>query len=210
MDVDSIIDLFNLVLKIAFFGGVLLIASSLVKYKKSSNIKAEVQNLQARLSKLRLSLKAKVKKKSQIFRGSFTKTPIAEGDMIDNALKELIDNPFDTSEQFQKYFEVSRKVVNFIQIETKTEPTENDALENNFMCSDFKTEMDIVRIIKEMSNISARINRRVDENNTAYPSQLLKKVDAMEFESLADINRIFKIDQTPDLADTSEPAKKAS
>ncbi len=207
---DSIIDLFNLVLKIAFFGGILLIASNLVKYKKSSNIKTEVQNLQARLSKLRLSLKSKVKKKSQIFRSSFTKTAIAEGDMIDVALKELVENPFETSEQFQNYFEQARKIVNFIQVETKTEPNQNDVLENNFMCSDFKIEMDIVRVIKEMSTISSRINSRVEDNNRTYPGQLLKKVDGMTFDSLSDVNRIFKTDDAAEVAAQDESAKKIS
>ena len=207
---DSIIDLFNLVLKIAFFGGILLIASNLVKYKKSSNIKSEVQNLQARLSKLRLSLKSKVKKKSQIFRSSFTKTAIAEGDMIDVALKELVENPFETSEQFQNYFEQARKIVNFIQVETKTEPNQNDVLENNFMCSDFKIEMDIVRIIKEMSTISSRINSRVEDNNRNYPGQLLKKVDGMTFDSLSDVNRIFKTEDPAEIAVQDEAAKKIS
>lgn len=209
-NVDLIIDLFNMVLKIAFFGAILLVASSIVKYKKSSNIKTEIQNLQARLSKLRLSLKSKVKKKSQIFRSSFTKTAITEGDMIDVALKELVENPFETSEQFQMYFDQSRKIVNFIQIETAAEPSQSTDLENNFMCSDFKTEMDIVRIIKEMSMISSRINSRVEDNNRSYPSQLLKRVDGMAFESLNEVNRIFKTDEPAEVAVQDDAEKKAS
>ena len=139
---------------------------------------------------------AKVKKKSHVFRSSFTKTAITEGDMIDVALRELLENPFDTSEQFQKYFEQSRKIVNFIQVETGEEPSQTSDLENNFMCSDFKTEMDIVRIIKEMSTISSRINSRVEDNNRSYPGQPLKRVDGMAFESLNEINRIFKTDES--------------
>lgn len=207
---DTVIDLFNLVLKIAFFGGFLILVSGLMKYKKTSNIKLEILNLQARLSKLRLSLKGKIKKKSMIFRSSFNKTAISEGDMIDNALKQLVENPFETSENFQSYFELSRKIVNFIQVENKSEPDQNTNLENNFMCSDFKTEMDIVRIIKEMGTICARINRRVEDNNVAYPSQPLKKVDGMVFESLADINRIFKSDEQSVPTENEESEKKAS
>lgn len=207
---DSIIDLFNMVLKIAFFGGVLLVASNIVRYKKSSNIKTEIQNLQARLSKLRLSLKSKVKKKSQIFRSSFSKTAITEGDMIDVALKELIENAFETSDQFQMYFEQSRKIVNFIQVETASESSQTNDLENNFMCSDFKTEMDIVRIIKEMSTISSRINSRVEDNNRAYPGQLLKSVDGMLFDSLNEVNRVFKTDESTEITDLENADKKAS
>lgn len=188
----------------------MLLANNLVKYKKSSNIKTEVQNLQARLSKLRLSLRAKVKKKSHIFRASLSKTPITEGDMIDSALKELVENPFETSEQFQNYFDQSRKIVNFIQVETKTELSPTDNLENNFMCSDFKTEMDIVRIVKEMNNVSTSINRRVEDNNATYPNQQLKKVDGIVFDSLADVNRIFKTDDPTAKIEIEESEKKAS
>lgn len=184
-------------------------ANNIVKHKKSTNIKTEIQNLQARLSKLRLSLKSKVKKKSQVFRASFTKTAITEGDMIDVALKELVENAFETSEQFQMYFEQSRKIVNFIQVETSEAPQPSD-LENNFMCSDFKTEMDIVRIIKEMSIISARINGRVEDNNRTFPSQLLKRVDGMAFESLKEVDRIFKTDEPPVVVDQDETENKAS
>ena len=207
---DSIIDLFNVVLKIAFFGSFLLLAINLVKNKKSSNSKLEIQNLQARLSKLRMSLKAKVKKKSNIFSASFKRTAVIEGDMIDNSLKALGDNSFETSEQFQKYFELSRKIVNFIQIETKVGSGEPENIENNFMCSDFKTEMDIVRIITEMSNISSRINKRVDDHNEVYPSKPLKKVDSLIFESMSDVNRIFKADVEPQADETDDNINKAS
>lgn len=207
---DPIIDLFNIVLKISFIGGFFLLASNLIKHKKSTNAKVEIQNLQARLSKLRLSLKAKVKKKSNIFRTSFTKTAVTEGDMIDNSLKELVDNTFESSEQFQKYFDQSRKIVNFIQIENQIGPATNEAVENNFMCSDFKTEMDIVRIITEMSNISSRINSRINEHNITYPSKPIKKVDAMVFESLTDVMRIFKTDEEGVVTDIEDTEKKVS
>ncbi len=130
--------------------------------------------------------------------------------MIDNSLKELVDNTFESSEQFQKYFDQSRKIVNFIQIENQIGPATNEAVENNFMCSDFKTEMDIVRIITEMSNISSRINSRINEHNITYPSKPIKKVDAMVFESLTDVMRIFKTDEEGVVTDIEDTEKKVS
>lgn len=209
-NVDAIIDLFNLVLKIAFFGGFFLLVSNLIQFRKATSIKAEIQNLQARLSKLRLSLKSKIKKKSYVLRASFNKGAITEGNMIDNTIKELTENPFETSQDFQNYFELSRKIVNFIHVENKTEPDQALTIENNFMCSDFKTEMDIVRIIKEMSKISARINSRVLENNASNPRQPIKKSDSFVFEALSDINRIFKDQDPAEIVDDEDSDKKAS
>ncbi|MBY0554411.1 hypothetical protein K2P97_07775 [bacterium] len=192
-NVESIIELFNVILKIAFFGGIVLLITKFVKFKRSNSVKSDVLNLQAKLSQLRLALKGKIKKKSNIFRGSF-KTAITEGDMIDNALKQLVDNPFESSEDFQGYFDLSRRIVNFIQVENSGDAVANVSVENNFMCSDFKTEMDIVRIIKEMTDISSKINTRIEENNRVSPSNPIAKVDSLIFTSMVDINRIFKED----------------
>ncbi|MEQ1721833.1 MAG: hypothetical protein ABL930_01565 [Pseudobdellovibrio sp.] len=210
---ESIIELFNTVLKIAFLGGIVLLVTKFVKFKRSSSVKSDVLNLQAKLSQLRLALKGKIKKKSNIFRASF-KTAIGAGDMIDNALKQLVDSPFESSEDFQAYFDLSRRIVNFIIVENSGDAASNMTLENNFMCSDFKTEMDIVRIIKEMTDISSRINARIEENNRMNPNQPISKVDSLVFTSMVEINRIFNAEghaatfQKPAVIDESE--KKAS
>ena len=211
-NVDTIIELFNVVLKLAFFGGFILLAFNLIRYKKTNTVKTEILNLQARLSKLRLSLKGKIKKKSNLFRSSLSKskTAVVEGDVIDTSLKQLVENSFETSQDFQNYFDHSRKVVNFIQTENKSKPDQNLTLENDFMCSDFKTELDIVRIIKEMSNLNSRINIRIENYNVANPNQPIKKVDSLVFDSLADVNRIFKNENQDESSDFDDAEKKAS
>ena len=199
---DSIIDLFNLTLKIAVLGGFVLLITKFVKFKKHSNAKADIQNLQAKLSQLRMALKGKIKRKANVFRSSF-KTGISEGDMVDNALKDLNENKFETSHDFQEYFDLSRRIVNLIQSESG-EPNTN-TVENDFMCSELKTEMEIVRCIKDMSDISAKINSRIEEfNKTNSPT--IPKVDSLVFSALADINRIFKSDSDSDPV----PQQKAS
>lgn len=207
---STIIELFNAVLKLAFFGGFILLAFHLMKSKKTNTVKTEILNLQARLSKLRLSLKGKIKKKSHLFRAQLGKFPLVEGDPIDTALKQLIENPFETSQNFQNYFDQSRAIVNFIRTETKIELDRNVSLENNFMCPDFKTELDIVRIIKEMSLISAKINSRVENYNLTNPNQPLQKVDSLVFESLADVNRIYKDENNDEPANIDDVKKKAA
>ncbi len=167
--------------------------TKLIRFKKASSIKAEILNLQATLSQSRIALKGKIKKKSNVFRSSF-KSPISEGDMFDNALKQLAENSFESSDDFQNYFDLSRKIVNFIQVENKGDVDKNSNIENNFMCSDFKTEMDIIRLIKVMTNMSSKINSRIEDNNKTAGSKPIQKVDALVFNSLMEINRIFKSD----------------
>ena len=217
---DAMIELTNGIFKIAIAGGFLVLAIQLVRSKKFSSAKTEVVNMQAKLSKARMSLKAKVKKKFNIFH---TSIKAVEGDEIDTLLKKLIEINFETSQDFQAYFDLSRKIVSSIQ-HYKKEAGRADTpldLENNFMCSDFKTELDIIRIIKEMTQLSAKINTRIEENNKKYPNNLIQRVDDLIFDSLTDVNRVFKVrpegssdDPTgsPESvkSDDSDPSKKVS
>ncbi len=188
---ESIIDLFNTLLKVAFFGGLVLLITKFIKFKKFNTAKAEISNLQAKLSQLRLALKGKVKKKSNTFRASL-KTALHEGDPIDTAFKDLIDNPLESGADLQSYFDLSRKIVGFLHLENKTEAAPDANIENNFMCSDFKTEMDIVRIIKEMTDFTSRINSRIEDYNRLNPNYPIPKNDSLVFDSLTEIHRIFK------------------
>ena len=210
---ELIVGLFSIVLQIAFLGVVVLLITKFSKFKKSSSVHSNILNLQAKLSQLRLALKGKVKKKSNIIRSSF-KMPISEGDKIDHDLKKLGDCLFETSEDFQAYFDLSRSLLSLIAAESGSDSAAKMNLENDFMCSDFRIEMDIVRIIKEMMDISSKINVRVVENNRINPSKPLTKVDSLIFTSMVEVNRIFKAEgdnstfQIDALDDESE--KKAS
>lgn len=205
VQMDPIFDLFNLILKIAFIGGAIIFTVNIVRSRKFKNVKHEIEVLQARLSQYRLALKSKVKKKSQTFRVTF-KSPVAEGDVIDQTIKSLCENPFEKSDDFQAYFEVSRKIVQLLQIDGGTAPGQEE-VENSFMCSDFKVEMDIVRLIKQMSDLTVRINNSIDDYNsrTRKATQHLPKIEAMSFPALAEINKIFS-----DKKEESAPAQKAS
>lgn len=211
---DALIELLNGLFKFAIAGGFLVLAIQLVRSKRFSSVKTEVLNMQAKLSKARMSLKAKVKKKYNFFHSSIK---ALEGDEIDTLLKRLIENNFENSQDFQSYFDISRKIVASIQ-NYKKEAGRPDTpldIENNFMCSDFKTEMDIIRIIKEMTSLSSKINARIEENNRKNPNNLIQRVDDLIFESLTDVNRVFKIRSDSnqesskgptDNAETSDPS----
>jgi hypothetical protein len=196
---DAMIDL---IFKIVIAGGFLVLAIQLVRSKKFSSSKTEVLNMQAKLSKARMALKAKVKKKFNTFHSSIK---VIEGDEVDNLLKKLIENNFETSQNFQDYFDTSRKVVSTIQGYKKEAGRADTPLdiENNFMCSDFKTELDIIRIIKEMNSLSTKINSKIEENNRKYPNNVIQRVDDLIFDSLTDVNRVYKVRSEESSSDNS-------
>lgn len=197
---DAIFDLLNIVIKFALVAGAAFIVFSVVRSKKINSTKTDLQNLQARLSQLRLALKAKVKRKSNVLR-TMIKSSIIEGDLFDTSTRSLLDVKFETSDDFQSYFDISRNIVGMIHVDNGT--THEAGSENNFMSSDFKTEMDIIRIIKEMTDLSSRINNRVEEHNRTS-SQKMQKVDPLVFAAATEVNRVFKVE------DSGSQASKAS
>jgi hypothetical protein len=194
--VDFIFDLIQLVIQITLFGGSAYIVIHLLRSKKFNSTKTEVQNLHARISQLRLALKAKVKRKSNTFR-SMSKAQIIEGDLFSSTLKSLCEVRFETSDDFQMYFEISKQLVKIISVDNKGEGLDNQSIENNYMCNDFKIEMDIIRIIKEMSDMSARVNQRIEEHNRTN-SQKLQRVDSLVFPAITEVNRVFKSESVPE------------
>jgi len=211
---DAMFDLIIYLLKFSMAGGFLLLALKLMRIKKSSTIKAEVLHLQAKLSRARMALKGKIKKKSNVFR-ALIKVALTEGDPIDTSLKQLTENNLETSQDFQNYFDVSRKIVSLIHDDTNKNANSaaEVGIENDFMCSDFKTELDIIRIIKQMTDLSAKINILVETNNQGNPNYPLEKVDDLIFSSLVDVNRVFKDDNTqtdPLVTATTDSSKKVS
>lgn len=190
---DLILELAFILIKVAVAGIVFLGGLHMMKTQKSNSMKAKVLQLQARLSRARMALRAKVKKKANIFRSTI-KAGILEGDVIDRSLKTLNDLNFETSQDFQNYFDVSRHIVSLIHADPKNKMEVPPQVENNFMCLDFKTELDIIRIIREMASITVKINEAIEENNTKHPNQSMEKADPLLFPAMADVNRVFKSD----------------
>ncbi len=189
---NLIFDLIQLVIQITLFGGVTFIVFNMVRSKKFKSAKTDIQYLQARLSQLRLALKAKVKRKSNVFR-SMMKTAIVEGDLFDTSLKSLVEVNFNTGQDFQKYFETSKQLFNIASVDNKGTGLAEHTNENDYMSNDFKTEMDIIRIIKEMVDLNSKINHRVEEHNRTN-TQKLERVESLMFPLITEVNRVFNVD----------------
>lgn len=206
---DVIFELFNVILKLILGCGVVFIGLTFLKSKKFLNAKNDIQNLQARLSQIRLALKGKTKRKSNVFRAGI-KANIVEGDIYDSNLKSLTEVKFETSEDFQAYFDISKQLVKMLQITNGSENAPSHMAENNYMSSDFKTEMDIIRLIKEMTELSSKINSRVEEHNRTS-TQKLQRVDSLVFPSITEVNKVFKgDDEFTNNSLSDKPTNKAS
>ncbi|AGH94614.1 hypothetical protein [Pseudobdellovibrio exovorus] len=198
---DAMIDVFSAILKLSFIGGAVFFVVSTLRAHKHNNAKQEILNLQALLSQYRLSLKSKVKKKANILRATF-RVPPPQGDLVDVALHDMCNNPFERGADFQSYFDLSRRVIQYLQMDNGTEPEDMPDVQNDFMCSDFKTELDIARLIKDMYDLSEKINSKISEHNNGVrkASQKIPRVQALVFPSLIDVNRIFSSNSEEDVA----------
>lgn len=161
-----------------------------------------ISHTQARLAMLRINIKAKIKKKGMQFRASFRKA-IPKGEVVDLALEEMVDLKFETGDDFQRYFDICKKVNVFLKADVvsgaaadpaapavATAETGTQVIED-FMSSDFKNELAIIRLIKEMTEASADLNRKIDSYNNMNISKPMPKVDSLYFVSLMDVNRVF-------------------
>ena len=180
----------------------------LVEFKKKSEAKNYIQSLNAKLSILRINLKGKVKKKSYKYRSLF-KNGVSPEDPIDLVLNELIDLNLETGEELQKYFDLSKRINSLLVTENyrtpdkqkdKTEksdrvdklPTDERIGQDDFMGTDFKSEISIIRVIKDMVEISLILNKRVDAYNILNPKTPIQNVNPLIFTSMSEVNRIFK------------------
>lgn len=184
-----------------------------IEFKKKSEAKNYIQSLNAKLSILRMNLKSKVKKKSYKYRSLF-KNGVSPGDPIDLVLNELVDLKLESGEDLQKYFDLSKRINSLLITENyrhkektlekpidKMERTDKPVVaeirqekmgQEDFMGTDFKSEISIIRVIKDMVEISLILNKRVDAYNILNPKAPIQNVNPLIFPSMSEVNRIFK------------------
>ncbi len=202
VSVDSIFGLITILINFSLFGGALLFILKVLKTRKKKDLKEEIDNLQAKISLLRISLKSKVKKKSFTFRALFTK-PLSEGEPLDLALNQLISNKLETGNELQNYFDLSRIINSHI---VASVPLYHPA--EDFMTSDFQNEISIVVLIKEICSLSARLNKRIENFNLVNHQAKINAVDSLIFPAMSDVQRVFNDHQL--LNEAADDLKKTA
>lgn len=214
----TILDLLSMLFDFTLFGSVILFVIKFFHHQKNMGAKKQIDNLQAKIAILRMSLKAKVKKKVNLFKNRYV-DPTNSGDTVDSTLNLMLENKFETSEDFQNYFDHSKKVNETIKVDIEAQkqnkeislkniPTHKQANEPNpsrevppagmtqkfedFMGTDFKNELSIIRLIKDMVETTLQLNERIIFYNRLNKKSKYKPTEELIFSSLSDVNRVFR------------------
>lgn len=188
------------------------------RQKQIDQQKEDVKKLEAKMSSYRMLLKAKVKKKAQFYRASMPQA-IRQGDPIDNVVTQLTDLNFDSGEEFQKYFDSSKQLNNFLRMgiekakatqEAKLDPTGQANLQkppqsvenvidtnSEFMTTDIKNEFTIIKIMNELIDLNLKIKSKIETYNSANFRNQLPVPKPITFNSLHELKKIFTSQPQP-------------
>jgi hypothetical protein len=178
-----------------------------VKFKNSKN---DIALLDAKIIALKMALRVRVKIKLTSFRDRFGKF-INQDDEIDKALNEIYSIKYDSGVDFQRYFDVSKQMIATMKNDMRfaaqfkelneqqnqgSEDSETVQLFKDFSGPDYKNEIALVRVIKEITDTNNKLSIKVEEFNNEYrnrkkfrPNQV---VNPITFSFLAEINVIFQ------------------
>ncbi len=217
---DSLLNFMSYIFNFTVLAAFSLFCFKFIQARKNSGEKNQIQNLNAKLSMLRMTLKAKIKGKSHKYRALF-KAGIGAGDPVDVLLNELISLSLENGDDLQRYFDVSKKINSLLMaeaakeaaresFEAKKDQVAKDTShigKEDFMGTDFKSEIAILRLIKEMVEISSVLNKRIDHYNLSGSKNPISRVNSLSFPSFVEVNRVFVTDSSAVAATSAAAAK---
>ena len=196
----------------ALFGcAIVFFVLKFFRQKQIDQHREDIKKLEAKMSSFRMLLRAKVKKKAQFYRATMPQA-IRQGDPIDNSANELCDLAFEQGADFEKYFDLSKQLNNFLKIgldkakaaaeakgvaapETSTDAKSSSVTgvgsNSEFMTADIKNEFTIIKIMNEMVDLSHKIKSRIESYNLNNTKSSLPVPETIHFKSLPELKRIF-------------------
>ncbi len=210
---DSLLSFIGYIFNFTVIAAFALFVFKFIQAQKNSGEKNQIQNLNAKLSMIRMTLKAKIKGKSHKYRALF-RSGINAGDPIDLMLNELISLSLENGDDLQRYFDISKNINSLLIAESAKEAAKDAARESldgkkvqiakdtshigkeDFMGTDFKSEIAILRLIKEMVDVSVVLNKRIDHFNSVSPKNPVARVNPLSFSSFTEVNRVFVSDKS--------------
>lgn len=198
-----------------------------LRQKQKDIFNFEIKNLEAKMSNLRMILKAKVKKKSHFFRATAI-IQIKQGDPFDLTACELAELAFENNEEFEKYFTLSKQLNKFLQLdqlkqkaleEKNSESDKNisndkvdveirrkvSEVDSDFMTVDVKNEFIIIKTIHEMIALSVVLNEKIGHYNLSNLKNPKTPFSIIHFPSVADVQKIFSM-HVPEIDTTKSAA----
>ncbi len=184
---DSIYRLLSTLFDFTIAGSVLFVIIKSLQYHRKVTARNELLKLQARVSSLRIALKSKVKKRSNSFRSYFPKA-IPPNGQIDGELTVLSENRFESSADFQRYFDM----INKIHLTLAELPKTFESPIEGFITGDAQMALLIAKIIKEMKDTTQWFNAKADIFNKVNPKKRITTLDAMVFEAMSEIDGLLQ------------------
>lgn len=181
-----------------------------IDFVQVKNAKNDIALLNARIMALKMALRVRVKIKLSSFRERFGKF-INTGDDIDKALTEIYDVKYDTGADFQRYFDISKRVISTMKndvrfaakfkemsepVDSNSETSESAQLFQDFCGPDYKNEIALVRVTKEITDTNNKLSKKISEFNHDYRNRKkfvpMQAVPVINFDFLEEINSIFE------------------
>jgi len=149
-----------------------------------------------------MNLKSKVKKRANAFRKYF---PLAvnPGEVLDRDLSAIVEVKFEIGSDFQSYFDLINNTHSLIKAIHK----DPDHPVQKFFDEDSQKEQVIIRFVKEIKEVSARYNEKVETYNKINPKTKLTPADPIQFESMRDIEHILNLQPDGSEDEISEDEK---
>ena len=194
---EGILSLLGLIIKITIMGFGTFIVLHVLRSMKRRTLRDDISKVEAKMAAYRINLKNRVKKKAKHFKASYPSS-ITSGEPIDVSLSQLSELTFEKNSDFQDYIELCRKINNFIElakvdkgVETG-QPVHHDADQCDFMGTDFKNEINIVRLINDMVTVSKTLNKQVSRYNHFDRRAKMIAPEPINFTSLFELQKVFK------------------
>lgn len=181
-----------------------------IDFIRVKNAKNDIALLNAKIMALRMALRVRVKIKLSSFRDRFGKF-IHAGDEIDKALNEIHAVKCETGADFQRYFDISKQIIATMKndarfaakfkemsehVDHSSEVSESAQLFQDFCGPDYKNEIALVRVIKEITDANNKLSKKISEYNHDNRNRKkfvpMQTVPLIHFDFLEDINVIFK------------------
>lgn len=186
-ELESTYSLIAFLFDFTLIAGGLFFIIRLLHFRQKLKARKELEKLQARISILRINLKAKIKRRSNAFRTYFAKS-ITPDEILDRNLNEISELKLETSDEFQKYFDVTKRLQSLVRAlpHLHTHPIDS------YLEIDGKIELIILRIVKEMHDVSTRYNSKLENFNAINPKVKMVPIDPLQFEALKAITQALE------------------
>jgi hypothetical protein len=203
--VDGIYELIGLIAKILVLGFFTFVFIQVLRGLKKRSLLGEISKLEAKLASYRINLKNRVKKKAKRFRSTYPQS-IISGDSMDTHLNKLTLLNFERNSDFQEYIELCKKINYYISVAGADKKT-IDAAESkqiDFMGTDFKNEISIVRLINDMVSISKTLHTLLARYRHFERGIKIKLMEPINFPSLFELQKIFNVEISTSDSDSDQ------